>query len=312
MAIDAELATFLIEPIPNDMDDVLSTRRMLAQLTQSEIAQREPLAPGLRYHDQVIGDADGDLQVPVRIYRNENAPAPCGALVFFHGGAFVFGDLESEYERCVRFAHQANCVVVSVDYRLSPEHPYPAAVDDGFAALQWLRRNASQLGVDPTRIGVGGASAGGAIAAATVLRARDSDGPWLKAQLLIYPALDNETSSLSIEQFYRAEPWDGERTRKMWSMYLGGRSQEVPAYASPARAHDLTNFPPTYIMTAECDPLRDEALSFAQRLLEVHTVVEFHHFARTFHGFDVVAPGSRLSELALDEQVAFLTRELSK
>src|ERR1019366_3347462 len=278
MAIDAELATFLIEPMPNGRDDVLGPRRLLAALTQSEIAQREPLAPGLRYHDQVIGDADGDLQVPVRIYRNENAPAPCGALVFFHGGAFVFGDLESEYARCVRFAHQANCVVVSVDYRLSPEHPYPAAVDDGFAALKWLLRNASQLGVDPNRIGVGGASAGGAIAAATVLRARDGVGPSIKAQLLIYPVLDNETSSHSIEQFYRCEPWDGERTRKMWRAYLGNDIKDVPAYASPARANDLTNLPPTYIMTAECDPLRDEAITFGQRLLNAGTTVALHHF----------------------------------
>ena len=310
MAIDAELATFLIEPIPNNMDNVLSTRRLLAALTETEIAQREALPSGLHFNDHVIGDADGDLQVPVRIYRNENAPDPCGALLFFHGGAFVFGDLESEYERCVRFAHQANCVVVSVDYRLAPEHPYPAAVDDGFAALQWLRRNASQLGVDPNRIGVGGASAGGAIAAATVLRARDGVGPSIKAQLLIYPVLDNETSSSSIEQFYRAEPWDGERTRKMWRAYLGNDIKDVPTYASPARAHDLTNLPPTYIMTAECDPLRDEAITFGRRLLRAGTTVELHHFARTFHGFDVVAPGSRLSELALDEQMAFLLREL--
>jgi acetyl esterase/lipase len=292
------------------MDDITGTRRRLAELAEVEIAGRTALPPGLQWSDQVIGDAVDGLQVPIRIYSNDNVPRPCGALLFFHGGAFVLGDLESEHGRCMRFARDANCVVVSVDYRLAPEHPYPAAVDDGYFVLQWLRENARSQGIDPSRIAVGGASAGGALAAGTVLRSRDSDGAWLKAQLLIYPVIDNQTSSPSIQQYFHAEPWDGERTQKMWREYLRNTSGEVSAYASPARARDLSDIPPTYIMTAECDPLRDEALIFAQRLLHDGVTVELHHFSRTYHGFDVVAPGSRLSELALNEQVKFLQREL--
>jgi acetyl esterase len=312
MAIDAELATFLAVPFPNDIDDVLMTRRLTTVLTESEIADREPLAPGLSWHDHVIDEFEYESSVPIRIYCNENAPSSSGALLFFHGGAFVFGGLESEHARCVNYAQRAECVVVSVDYRLAPEHPYPAAHDDGVTALDWLRRNASSLGVDPKRIAVGGSSAGGALAAGLVLRTRDFDGEWIRAQLLIYPAIDSEAATPSIEQFYKSEPWDGERTLKMWKLYLADSSEKVSPYASPARASDLTKLPPTYIMTAEEDPLRDEGINYAERLLAAGNALELHHFARTFHGFDVVAPGSRISDRAHEDQAAFLRRELTE
>ena len=312
MAIDVELATFLAVPFPNDIDDVLTTRRLTAVLTESEIADREPLAQGLSWRDHVIDEFEYESSVPIRIYCNESAPSSSGALLFFHGGAFVFGGLESEHARCVNYAQRAECVVVSVDYRLAPEHPYPAAHDDGVTALDWLRRNASSLGVDPKRIAVGGSSAGGALAAGLVLRTRDLDGEWIRAQLLIYPAIDSEAATPSIEQFYKSEPWDGERTQKMWKLYLADSSEKVSPYASPARASDLTKLPPTYIMTAEEDPLRDEGINYAERLLAAGNALELHHFARTFHGFDVVAPGSRLSDRAHEDQAAFLKRELTE
>jgi acetyl esterase len=308
--VDPEIAAFLDPPIPNDMDDLAATRRALGTLAETAIASRGPLPDGLEWFDQVISDEDDRLQVNVRIYRRTDATGECGALLFVHGGAFVLGDLESEHARCVRFASEANCVVVSVDYRLAPEHPYPAALDDVYTALMWLRQNAPGLTVDPTRIGVGGVSAGGAIAAGVVLKARDEDGPWLRFQLLVYPVIDSATTAKSIDQYFKTEPWDGERTRKIWPMYLKGLDGDVPPYASVARSTDLSRLPTTYLMTAEGDPLRDEGLLYAQRLLDAGVSVEVHNFLHTYHGFDVVAPGTRLSESALNEQVDFLRREL--
>jgi acetyl esterase len=310
MAIDPELASFLVERFPNDMDDIVTSRRLQAQLSEKARRQSEPIT-GVSWRDEAIASLGDEGQLTVRIYQNEIVTGPSGALLFFHGGAFVFGDLESEHARCLTYAKQADCVVVSVAYRLAPEHPYPAAHDDSVSALEWLRRNCDSLGVDASRIAVGGASAGGAVAAGLVLRVRDDGDRWLRAQLLIYPAVDNETSTASMERFSTSEPWDGERTKRMWQEYLAGHVGDVPAYAAPARAHDLSGLPPTYIMTAEEDPLRDEAIEYAQRLLEAGNVVELHHFARTFHGFDLVATGTSITRQALDEQVAFLSHELA-
>jgi acetyl esterase/lipase len=312
MAIDRELAAFLSDPPPNDMDDITTTRRLAAILVEEEIAQRGSPLPGMSWHDEVTDAVLNNCQVPIRIYRSEAATKPSGALLFFHGGAFVFGGLESEHERCLRLANRGECMVVSVDYRLAPENPFPAAIDDGATALNWLRRNTEFLNVDHQRIGVGGASAGGAVAAGLALRTRDSEGSWLRAQMLIYPALDNQAETTSIEQFYQHVPWDGERTRKMWMAYLGDDSDNVSPYASVTRATCLANLPPTYVMTTEEDPLRDEAIAYAQRLLLAGNTVELHHFPRTFHGFDIIAPGTLLSELALEEQAGFLRRELGR
>lgn len=293
------------------MDDVAWTRRQLAQLESDAIAQRAALRPGLQWHDRVIRADDRAPAVTVRIYEHDRVSRPCGALLFFHGGAFVLGGLESEHERCLRWAQHGECVVVSVDYRLAPEHPYPAALNDGAAALAWLRENSASIGVDPQRIAVGGASAGGALAAGLALRTRDQQGPWLKAQILVYPVIDDRTATKSMEQFFQIEPWDAERTAKMWSHYLGDNLVDVSPYAAVGRATDLSDLPATYIMTAEEDPLRDEGIAYAQRLLDAGTSVELHHYARTFHGFDVVAPGSTLSELAITEQSAFIQRALA-
>lgn len=310
MALDEELASALDIPFPNDIDNIPLTRRQLAQLVTDDQGPPRPVPANVQWTDElIVGDA-GRSPVTVRIYRNTSLTKPNGALLFFHGGAFVFGDLESEHPRCLHFADRAGCLVVSVDYRLAPEHPYPAAHDDGVTALNWLRRFAEAFHVDSERIAIGGASAGGALAGGIALSSRDDEGTWLRAQLLIYPAVDDRTSAASIRQYYRHTPWDGERTEKMWRLYLQG-VETVTSYAAPARATDLSNLPATYIMTAEEDPLRDEALSFAERLLAAGVGVEYHHFASTYHGFDVLAPDAALSRRALLEQSDFLKRELA-
>jgi acetyl esterase len=310
MALDQELAPALDIPFPNDIDNIPLTRRQLVEFAANDAGPARAVPANVEWSDQTVGGDIGRSPVTVRIYRNTSFAKPNGALLFFHGGAFVFGDLESEHPRCLHFADQSGCLVVSVDYRLAPEHPFPAAHDDGVTALDWLRRNAQDLNVDGERIAIGGASAGGALAGGVALRARDDEGAWLRALLLIYPALDDRTTSASIRQYYLHAPWDGERTEKMWPLYLQG-VETVTSYAAPARAIDLSDLPATYIMTAEEDPLRDEAIAFAQRLLVAGVSVEYHHFASTYHGFDVLAPDAGLSKRALLEQSDFLKRELA-
>jgi acetyl esterase/lipase len=282
---------------------------MLAARRDVEVATRFESTDEPHWRDEEIAGIDGTT-LTLRIYSDGTASALRGALLFFHGGAFVFGDLESEHNRCRRLAQGTGCIVVSVNYRLAPENPFPAALDDAKVALQWLFEHAAPLGVDPTRIGIGGASAGGAIASVTAIRARDEGGPRLRAQFLIYPAVDDQARGGSIEQYKRSEPWDGERTRMMWPLYLADATAMESRYASPMRSKDFSGLPVTYMLVAEEDPLRDEGLIFAQRLLDAGVPVELRLFAGTYHGFDVVAPNARLSQLALDEQREFVARKL--
>lgn len=307
MKLDPELATYLDTPFPNNFDDLEWSRREQARLEARDDSVTS--LTSVTWSDQAIGVAASQRPLQVRIYRPA-ASGPTGGLLFLHGGAFVFGGLESEHARCVRYCERAQCVVVSVDYSLAPENPFPAAFDDAVVALRWLVENAESLDVDPARLGVAGVSAGGAVASGLVLHTRDLGGPALRAQLLVYPVTDSNTDTPSMKEFYRAEPFDGERARRMWDLYASGAT-DVSKYASVARARDLTDLPSTYIVTADLDPLRDEGLDYAIALIDAGNTVELHHFPRTYHGFDAVAPTARLSTRALDEQCRFLLEELT-
>lgn len=304
MTIDPELLSFLAGPSTADMNDIAGSRARAQVLTSEAVAQRLPPPAGVSFQDQFAENSFGD-RVVVRIYRRDGIPSPSGALLFIHGGAFVFGDLESEHDRCLHYAANADVVVVSVEYRLAPEFPYPAGLEDVTLALKWMAQNASDLGIDAQRICVGGASAGGSLAAGLVLLTRDEHGPSIAAQMLIYPVLDDRLSTLSIEAFEIYDPWDGDRSRKMWPLYLGHHGDAL-SYAAPARASDLSELPVTYLMCCEEDPLRDEDLAFAQRLLHAGVSVELHHYRGTYHAFDVIAPSSSVGRRALDEQAYFL------
>ncbi len=237
------------------------------------------------------------------MYRPAGDAAPRPAVVYIHGGGFIAGDLDSEDVRCVRFANEAGCVVVSVEYRLAPEHRYPAALDDCYAVLCWTASSAAELGVDPHRIGLAGASSGGNLAAATALLARDRGEPPVAFQCLVYPTLDDRMQTASV-RFVGTPLVDGSDVARCWDHYLGADRTDVSPYAAPARAVDLAGLPPTYIMTAELDPLRDDGLRYASRLLEAGVSVELHQFAGAFHGFDLFP--TALSQRALDEQVAWI------
>jgi acetyl esterase len=225
--------------------------------------------------------------IPARIYtppklRQANGLAPC--LVFFHGGGWVIGNLETHDVVCRKLATEGELVVISVDYRLAPEHQFPAAVDDAITSTKWIAANAKQLGIDASRLTVGGDSAGGNLAAVVSLAARDGNGPKIAGQLLIYPATD-----FSMKHPSHSEPETSilltHSVIRWFSNHYLGAADINDWRVSPARAGTLAGLPPAYVLTAGADPLRDEGDEYAKRLREAGVAVTYRHFAGQFHGF---------------------------
>jgi acetyl esterase/lipase len=235
--------------------------------------------------------ADG-FEVPTRIYRPRAGDGPRGAMVHFHGGAFVAGDLDISAGICGRMADVAEIVVVDVDYRLAPEHPFPIGFEDCYSALLWTAANSEALGIDLARLAVGGESAGGALAAAVAIAARDRNGPALAYQQLIYAVMDDTLTTPSVQQLTDTPLWNGANCGPMWEHYLGPEQHrgEVSPYAAPTRAiateRGLADLPPAYLLACEHDPLRDEEIAYAVALLAAGVSVELHLVPGTFHGFD--------------------------
>ncbi|WJR75164.1 alpha/beta hydrolase [Bradyrhizobium sp. NP1] len=225
--------------------------------------------------------------IPARRYipnklRQTNGLAPC--LVFFHGGGWVIGDLETHDVACRKLADEAEMIVIAVDYRLAPEHKFPAAVDDAITAVKWIAANASALGIDATRLVVGGDSAGGNLAAVVALAARDGDGPKLAGQVLVYPATDFSRKHPS----HREPETSVLLTHTVVTWFMGhyiGNGDINDWRASPARAKTLAGLPPAYVLTAGADPLRDEGDEYAKRLKEAGVSVTWRSFPGQFHGF---------------------------
>jgi acetyl esterase/lipase len=270
-----------------------------------------PGVAGLDIDDRVIPGFDGGPDVSVRLYRPKEAPSPMPCIVHIHGGGFVVGNLESEHVGAGMNALATGALVVSVDYRLAPEHPYPAGLHDCYGALLYVADNADALGIDPARIAVSGASAGGGLAAATALFARDNSGPPICFQMLHIPELDDRLETPSMKRFVDSPLWNQPLAVQSWQYYLGPifGGDDIPMYAAPARATDLSDLPPAYISTAENDPLRDEGINYALGLLQAGISVELHQFPGTFHGSALVA-GATISKRAQHEAVVVMRRAL--
>ena len=247
--------------------------------------------------------------VPVRVYAPaESRERP--AVLHLHGGAFTFGSIDMEHGTSVRIAAEVDAVVVSVGYRLAPEHPFPAGLEDCYTALAWLHENAPRLGVDRGRIAVFGMSAGGGLAAALALLTRDRHGPPLCFQYLGMPELDDRLETPSMRQFTDTPIWYRQAAVMSWSRYLRDADGPVSHYAAPARAGDLSRLPPAFISTMEFDPLRDEGISYALRLLETGVSVELHQYAGTFHGSNLVV-GAAVTQRQTAELTDVLKRALA-
>jgi acetyl esterase len=227
----------------------------------------------------------GDIRV--RLYRpfGTERAAALPALVYFHGGGWVIGDLDTHDGVCRLIANTSGCVVISVDYRLAPEHKFPAAVDDAVAATEWIGANAGALGIDPSRLAVGGDSAGGNLAAVAALTARDRGGPRLRHQLLLYPATDFTISDDSQRERFEGFPLNVVTMNWFRDHYLRGSADYGDWRASPLRAKDLRGLPPAYVLTVGFDPLHLEGEAYANRLRDAGVPVQHRHIAEQMHGF---------------------------
>ena len=222
--------------------------------------------------------------IPVRIYRPDTEPG-LPVVVYFHGGGWTIGSLETHDNSCRALANAVGCVVVSVDYRLAPEHKFPAAVDDAFAATQWVAEHAAELGGDPTRVAVAGDSAGGNLAAVVSILARDQNAPALTFQLLVYPATDAERESASMRENASGYFLELDSMRWFDGHYLRDECDATDWRFSPMRAGSLAGLPPAFVLTAEFDPLRDQGEAYARRLEEAGVPVELRRYDGVFHGF---------------------------
>ncbi|UNO40537.1 alpha/beta hydrolase [Streptomyces sp. MST-110588] len=297
--MDSELEAFIPLLPKQGVSDPAVARKIYAELAAARPA---PDTTGLEVEDRTV---PADPDVAVRVYRPHQ---PRGAVVWLHGGGWTVGSLDTEQHWAAPLAGLSGAAVISVDYRLAPENPFPAALDDAYAVLTWAHAHAAELGVDPGRIAVGGHSAGANLAAAVTLRSRDEQGPPICFQLLNEAILDDRQQTWSARNFTDT-PWNTRAVRAAaLRHYLG--SQPATPYAAPARAEDLSGLPPAYVATAEFDPNRDEGIEYALRLLQAGVSVELHQWPGTFHG-SMAIQSAEVSQRQLAAIGAVLRRALA-
>jgi acetyl esterase len=307
--VDAEVQTLL------DMLEQMGSPSLGASTPEEARARFRVLTVDARDPESVIpvGEVEeltvpgGEGQRPARLYRPAGATdQTLPVLVFFHGGGFVIGDLDTHDNQARRLCRDLRALVISVDYRLAPEHPFPAPLDDCFAATRWVAEHAAELGGDPARVAVGGDSAGGNLATTVALRCRDEGGPTPAAQLLIYPVADLSTPDRA-SRLENAEGYLLTRDDMMWfeSCYVPD-GQATEPLASPLLA-DLDGLPPAVVVTAEYDPLRDEGDAYAEALRDAGVPVVHERFDGLIHGFFGMGPLSAACEQAASRTCSALT-----
>ncbi|MEM7219516.1 MAG: alpha/beta hydrolase [Pseudomonadota bacterium] len=285
--LDPELTPMLeaFPPLDINRDNIVAIRELLAS---------RPAPPSLFDVSEERRQIDGpDGPLDVILYRASDKPRQA-ALQWIHGGGYILGSADDERARMI--AAELDCTVCSVDYRLAPEHPFPAGSEDCYAALLWLRNNAADLGVDAARLAIGGASAGGGLAAGLALMNRDRDNVPLTLQLLIYPMIDNLHATAS-GQFENHPVWKRSTSFNAWEMYLDGVPGDAASpYAAATRATDLTGVPPAYVCVGTEDLFYNEDVEYAVRLNEAGVACELAVFPGLFHGADAFLPAAAVSQ----------------
>ncbi|MBJ8347120.1 alpha/beta hydrolase [Antrihabitans sp. YC2-6] len=290
--LDPELAAAITMLPSVDFADIPSARATFDVLLESFLADLS--FDGVNLRELAVPGLGDDPDVTIRFFTPENAVGPLPVLLWIHGGGFAIGTAQSSDPYCVDVIRELGFAVASVEYRLAPETPFPGPLHDCYAALLFIHAHADELGIDPNRIAVGGQSAGGGLAAGTVLKARDEGVVPVAFQLLEIPELDDRLTTTSMTEFVDTPMWHRPNAILSWQYYLGdsytGPSDPgVSIYAAPSRATDLSGLPPTYLCTMELDPLRDEGIDYALRLLQAGVSVELHSYPGTFHGSALLA-----------------------
>ena len=261
---------------------------------------------------EVASVGDGEFEGPrglitFRAYRPHGAPAgPLPTLIYYHGGGFVIGNIATHDSTCRRLANKSRCQVISIDYRLAPEHPFPAPIDDGIAAFRHIRDNAASFGVDPTRLAVGGDSAGGQMAAVVCQTCRDAGEAMPAFQMLIYPATDSSKESGSRKSFAEGYFLSKALMDWFWKAYVPAGTDLADLRLSPLLAKDLAGLPPAFVLTAGYDPLRDEGRAYADRLIDAGVKTTYVNYPGTIHGFFSLTRFLKQGIKANDEAAAVL------
>ncbi|QLJ04014.1 alpha/beta hydrolase [Streptomyces sp. NEAU-sy36] len=290
------------------------TAEMIPRLREADLADttdEQLAAEGLTRRDVTIpGFRGDDITVSVIARRDHQGTGP--GIYNTHGGGMVTGNRFAALAQCVPWVLEHDAVLVTVEYRLAPEHPDPYPVEDCYAGLKWTAEHAHELGIDPDRLIIAGPSAGGGLAAGTALLARDRKGPALAGQVLMYPMLDDRDRTASSAQFDGIGLWDRGSNLMGWTALLGDRrgTEDVSIYAAPARAEDLSGLPPAYIEVGSAEVFRDEDVAFAAALWRDGGQAELHVWPGGFHGFDMVAPHTAIAQAAVSARNAWVARIL--
>lgn len=276
----------------------ITARREAASGLLTAVAAGIPVNPNVTFQDHFAPGRNGAPDVRVRVYTpvaaSDSATGLRPGLIYIHGGGMILGSIEGEEQNAIMLAEQLNIIVASVDYRKAPENPYPAGPDDCYSGMEWVFENAADLGIDASNIGIYGGSAGGGLALAVALMARDRSGPALKYMMPIYPMIDDRNVTFSSLNVTEVGIWDRAGNLEAWECYLGG--EVADHYAAPSRATDLAGLPPAFIDVGQMDMFRDEDFDFAMRLNQAGVPTEFHVHPGAFHASEIFAPDADLSK----------------
>jgi len=310
--MDAEhLAVLQALPFRLDLSDIPATRTVMEGLR--EMLMAAPLPDNVSVEDHMSPGPEGAPDVMVRTYRPASLPTNAPALYYIHGGGMVLGDVAGSDGYCANVADQLNLMVASVEYRLAPEHPFPAPIEDCYAGLRWFASSADEFGIDRSRIAIGGGSAGGGLAAGLALVARDRGEVEVCFQLLVFPMLDDRNITRSSEAIVDDRVWNRAANLAGWNAYLSGNAggDDVSPYAAPSRATDLAGLPPAYINVGTLDLFVDEDIAYAQALLAADVPVELRVYPGAFHGSNLMAPDTEISKRWNSDELAALDRALN-
>ncbi|BFM14044.1 alpha/beta hydrolase [Maricurvus nonylphenolicus] len=299
--IDPELLIAMEERQLPDFDMWEDLNRTRATFKKGLLALTKDIPPmaHIPFEDHQIPGIGNDPDVRVRLYQPNNIAGPMPAMLWIHGGGYVMGTIDVEVPMMQIMADSIGCTIVAVEYRLAPEHPFPAPLNDCYAALAWMFKQAENLNIDPKRIALSGVSAGGGLAAALALMARDKGEYQPCFQLLLCPMIDDRNNEASTLFDLTGIAWDKDSNRRGWDAYLGkNKVDDLPSYALPSRAEDLSGLPPAYIAVGSLDLFLDENITYARRLMANKVAAELHVFPGGTHAFEFRAPGIRLSRRA--------------